>query len=321
MKTKVIFGLLVLAMVVGISSTQAQRPGRFNRQGCLLGGDVNQEQLDKIDAFRTAFYQDTKDDHNKLNELMARKRTLETTDPADQKALNECLASINNVKTDIEKKRVRHFQDIKSVLTDEQAVLFDARKKGRMNGFYQGFGRMRGNMNGYGRGNGQGLGRGQRGCGVCYGYAQGQRGLGNRQGYNRGNRPGRGVGQGYGRNQGRGYGRGMGYNRGQGCVALGLTDVQKEFVQQARIEKIQKEQSLKNKLNELNAQIRTATTGKNIDLNKVDKLISQKAELNLQMAQLRADHRVEVRGQLTEEQKAAWGNKPYRGRRGAYCRF
>lgn len=301
MKTRLILGIIALVMVASITTTHAQRRMYNNQQGCLLQNELTQEQKDKMDELRVAFYQKTKDDKNKLNELMAKKQTLETTDPIDKKALYDCLASINKITANIQKERVRHYQDVKSNLSDEQIIMFDARHKG-----------LRGEP-GQGRGYGNKRGAGYRAdCpqpSKGYGnQGQGNGRKGNGQGYGRGNRNGNGQGQGPGRglNKGRGQGQGL---------AMDLTDSQKEFVSKSRMEMMAKEQDLKNKLNEMSAQIKTQTTGKEINIKEVDQLINQQAELRLKIAQVRADHKIEVRNQLTDEQKAIFDSKKDRGRR------
>ncbi|MCU4164905.1 Spy/CpxP family protein refolding chaperone [Carboxylicivirga caseinilyticus] len=314
MKTKLIVGFVALAIVAVSTTTQAQRRQGNNRQDCILQDDLTQEQKDKLDELRVDFYKQTQADHNQLNELMARKHTLETTNPVDKKALYDCLASINSVQTKLQKERVRHFQDVKANMTDEQIIVFDSRNKGRMHQGLQGQGR-----NGKGYGNGQGPGKGQgfdcAQTGQGFGQGQGKRGDGQRLG--------RGQGQGKGQ-RGRGYGDGQGQGKGQGngigLYSLDLTDAQKEFMDKSRLQMLEKEQGLKNKLNELDAQLKTKTTGKNIDLKQVDKLINEQSEIRLQMAQLKADHRMEVRSQLTDEQKIAFDSRPIggRGRDGRY---
>ncbi len=158
---------------------------------------------------------------------------------------------------------------------------------------------------------GQGFGKNRGGNGI-----HGSQG---NVGYGRGNGQGLGRNHGQGKGRGQGQGRGQGYGNGQGCQMMNLTDEQKEYVEQTRIEMLAKEQGIKNRLDELNAQLKTKTTGKTIDLKAVDKIIAEKAELNLQVAKLRANHRMGVRNQFTDEQKAAFDTRSFRGRRNG-CR-
>nr|WP_321410086.1 periplasmic heavy metal sensor [uncultured Carboxylicivirga sp.] len=312
MKTKLIMGFVALAIVAVSTTTHAQRRQGNNRQDCILQDDLTQEQKDKLDELRVEFYKQTQADHNQLNELMAKKHTLETTNPVDKKALYDCLASINSIQTKLQKERVRHFQDVKANMTDEQVIVFDSRNKG---GMHQGGQRL--GQNGRGYGNGQGFGKGQGKGLACtqpgqgYGQGQGKRGDGQRLGRGQGQR-----GRGYGDGQGLGKGQG----NGKGLYSLDLTDAQKEFMDKSRLQMLEKEQGLKNKLNELDAQLKTKTTGKNIDLKQVDKLINEQSEVRLQMAQIKADHRMEVRSQLTDEQKIAFDSRPLGGR-GRHGRF
>jgi len=291
MKTKLFMGFIALAMVAVSATAQQQRRQGNTRQTCVLQDDLTQEQKDKMDELRVAFYQKTKTEQNQLNELIARKHTLETTEPVDKDALFECLASINRIQTDLQKERIRHFQNVKANLNEDQVILFDARKKGLNGQLGQGRGFAQGNMNR------QRPGCNQNGC------CQGRRQRGNGQGY------------GYGQNQGRGQGqqtvKGRANNQRRGFAGLELSDTQKEFMEQSRLKLLKKEQTLENKLNELNAQLKTQTTGKDINLKQVDKTIAEQSNIKLELAQLRAEHRMEVRNQLTAEQKMAFDSRGF----------
>nr|WP_321451870.1 periplasmic heavy metal sensor [uncultured Carboxylicivirga sp.] len=299
MKTKLLVGFIAIAMVAVSTTAQAQRRSGNKAQNCVIQDNLTQDQQDKVNELRIAYFQKTKDQHNELNELQAKKHTLETTEPLNKEALYNCLASINSIQTQLQKERIRHYQDVKANLTDDQIVLFDARRKGSKGPMNQGNNQMRN-----GKGQGQSVG--------CSG-----------KGMNRGNGQ-RGKGQGMNKGNGQGQGRNacprMGQGQGKGLAALNLNDEQKAFMESSRLELLKKEQGLKNQLNELDAQLKTQTTGKNIDLKKVDKTITEQGKIRLQLAQIKADHRIEVRNQLTDEQKMAFDTRGF-GHRGRHGRF
>nr|WP_319398457.1 periplasmic heavy metal sensor [uncultured Carboxylicivirga sp.] len=296
MKTKLFVGFIAIAMVAVSTTAQAQRRAGNKSQTCILQ-DLTQEQQDKVNELRVTFFQKTQAQHNELNELHAKKRTLETTEPLNKEALYDCLASINTIQTQLQKERIRHDQDVKANLTDDQIVLFDARRKGPNGSMAHGNKQMRN-------------GKGQRQCVGCNGKEM-NRGNGQRS-------KGQGMNKGNGQGQGRNACPRIGQGQGKGLAALNLNDEQKAFMESSRLELLKKEQGFKNQLNELNAQLKTQTTGKNIDLKKVDKIITEQGKIRLQLAQIKADHRIEVRSQLTDEQKMAFDTRGFqhKGRHG-----
>ncbi len=287
MKNKVITSVIVIVMILSVA--QAQRPISYqkgNKGQSTWRSDLSQDQKDQLKAKQTSYKMAIKSNKNQLNELMARKRTLETTDPVDAKALYKCLASINELKSEMQKQSIRHQQDVKSVLTDEQVLAFESKK-----------------------GNG---------------YKKGQScdGPGQYQGNKKGNKRGRGhqYGQGSGKGQGQGTANGKrGGNKGQRkngrFEKLNLTEDQMAFMEKSRLDFMKTQQGLMNQLNELSAKLKTSTTGKAVDLKNIDKIIDQQSKIKLQMAQKKADHIIEVREQLTDEQKLMLDTKHSRGRR------
>ena len=93
-----------------------------------------------------------------------------------------------------------------------------------------------------------------------------------------------------------------------------MSDDLKTSLNQAHLELLKKEQPVTNQLNELNAQLQTLTTGKTVDYKKVDKLIDERASLQLELARLRTNHRQEVRNQLSDEDKIWFDNRPMKNR-------
>jgi len=257
--------LIIALLCFGLTGSMAQKrqSANFNncndqnRRNCVLN-DLSEEQKDKMQAEKTSFFKETQQDKNQLGELKARLKTVSTTEPVDQKELNSILSEMNTISTSMHKKRIRHMQNIKSFLSDEQVLAFESRK-GKP-GSEMGFGR----------------------------HNNGHHGRKGQMGQNRGKH-----------NQ---KGRMM---RNNSCLSEEL----REQMKAVHTDLLKKQQPLNNKLNELNAQLKTQTSGKNIDLKKVDKIIDQQAELKLELAKLKASTMMDLRASLNDEQKVWFDNK------------
>jgi len=287
-KTYLITGLMLLGLI--FTNTNAQ--GRRGTANCNFDNgasacqrlNLDEEQQQKVEAERVAFMKDVQAERNEINELRARKRTLETTDPLDKKELDKVLLAMNKASTSIQKKKLRHHQSIKQLLTDAQLIQFDNRSfNQRGNGFENGD-RTRngkGRRSAYGRKGGNSMP-----CENGQGYGQG-----------------RGVN---GRQQGQGY--------RADCMLLNADE--KAALKATHTKMLKQQQPYKNEMNELRAQLKTVCTGKEVDLKKADRLIDQQATARLEMAKIRASYKSELRSQLSDEQKAMWDSKRGRGHKG-----
>ena len=84
---------------------------------------------------------------------------------------------------------------------------------------------------------------------------------------------------------------------------LNLTDAQKEAFKQSSIA-IQKQlQPLRNELREAVAHQKTLTTAEKPDLGAINKNIEKIGGLRIEMAKIQTKHRLEMRAQLTDEQR------------------
>jgi Spy/CpxP family protein refolding chaperone len=276
---------LIAACVIlaSVASASAQRMHKRDncssmntpRQECRID-NLNDEQKENLKNERIKFQSDIQTEKNQLGELMAKKRTLETTEPINQNNLDKVLTEINAVKTSMAKKRARHQQAVKSYLTDEQVLTFN------QFGNRQGMGKHQGRNNGFAC---QSKGRNA--------YGKGQ---GNMNGKGQGNKKG-GRGQGNFQGQGR---RGQG--DGKYANSILSDELQAEF-KSARLELMKQQQPLNNQLNELRAQYQTLTSGKSADMKKVDKNLDQQANIQLQLAKNQSKHKLAVRSKLNDEQK------------------
>ena len=85
--------------------------------------------------------------------------------------------------------------------------------------------------------------------------------------------------------------------------ALNLTDAQKESFKQSRIALEKQLQPIRNELGEAEARQRTLTTTEKPDMDAVNKNIDKIGALKTQMAKLQVKHHLEMRAQLTDEQR------------------
>ncbi len=98
--------------------------------------------------------------------------------------------------------------------------------------------------------------------------------------------------------------QGMKAREGRGpAQGLNLTDAQKESFK-AGMMAIQKQlQPLKNELGELNAHQRTLVMAEKPDQGAINKNIEKIGALRVEMAKIQTKHRLEMRAQLTDEQR------------------
>jgi len=90
--------------------------------------------------------------------------------------------------------------------------------------------------------------------------------------------------------------------RGSGD-GLNLTDAQKNAFKESRLA-IQKQlQPLRNELGEAKAHQKTLVTAEKPDVSAINKNIEKIGDLKVEMAKIQAKHHLEMRAQLTDEQK------------------
>ncbi|WP_340111690.1 Spy/CpxP family protein refolding chaperone [Maribellus mangrovi] len=87
-----------------------------------------EEQQEQMKALRLETAKQIKPLRNQLNELEARQQTLTTAEKADLNAIYQNIDKISDVKADIQKIMAKQHQEIRSILTEEQRLKFDARK-------------------------------------------------------------------------------------------------------------------------------------------------------------------------------------------------
>lgn len=103
--------------------------------------DLSDEQKEQIKSLKTAGKKEMIQLKNTVGELNAKLRTLQTADKPDMNMINSTIDEISVIKTDMEKKKAAHQQAIRSLLTEEQRVVFDSRPDREMKGKGRGHGR------------------------------------------------------------------------------------------------------------------------------------------------------------------------------------
>ena len=142
MKTKVL-GLFMVAAMLFTISVSAQRPQRGNdvrkwdrehtepniRPGNMRSNLFTNEQKEAIKEMSIEVASKVKPFMNEIRELEAKHRTLMTGENPDLNAIYKNIEKISDAKTEIAKLRVKHNQDVRAMLTEEQLLKFDYLKK------------------------------------------------------------------------------------------------------------------------------------------------------------------------------------------------
>lgn len=84
---------------------------------------------------------------------------------------------------------------------------------------------------------------------------------------------------------------------------LDLTDVQKEAFNKSRVEMQKQLQPVFNQIGEAEARQRTLTTAEKPDMNAINKNIEKIGSLKIEIEKIRTKNCMEMRAQLTEEQR------------------
>jgi Spy/CpxP family protein refolding chaperone len=89
---------------------------------------------------------------------------------------------------------------------------------------------------------------------------------------------------------------------------IDLTDAQKEAFQKSRTETEKLVQPLRNQLGEARAHQKTLTTAEKPDMEAINKNIEKMGDLQTEIEKIQTKHRLEMRAQLTEEQRLKMDN-------------
>jgi Spy/CpxP family protein refolding chaperone len=88
--------------------------------------DLTDEQKEQIKDIRVESMEEMLTLKNKLGEKAARLRTLQTAAKANMSEINKAIEDIGKLRTEMMKLKAASHQEIRSLLTDEQRIFFDA---------------------------------------------------------------------------------------------------------------------------------------------------------------------------------------------------
>lgn len=152
--------LLSLNANVFAQSGMGRGDGRGNNPNQQKGyfcniPDLTEDQQNQIDKLRTAHIKEMQDFRNQHGEKRAKLQTLQTADNVDMDKINKLIDEMGTIRIGKQKKAAAHRQAVRNLLTDEQKVYFDTKRRGRGAGMGKGYG------------SGHGQGRGSWGKGNC----------------------------------------------------------------------------------------------------------------------------------------------------------
>jgi len=84
---------------------------------------------------------------------------------------------------------------------------------------------------------------------------------------------------------------------------MSLTDAQRDAFKKSRLEMQKQLQPLRNELGEVKAHQKTLMTADKPDMNNINKNIDKLGSIRVEMAKIMVQHRLDMRTQLTEEQR------------------
>ncbi len=170
-KMKVLGTAMAMALILSMSlNSYAQGQNRQCNRDMQKSGvcnnipDLTEDQQAKIKELRLEQMKLAQDFKNLMGENKAKYRTLMTADKADMTAINKNIDEQTAIKNKMMKAKAKHKQAIRSLLTEEQRIIFDTRvgKKGKGHRGHKGYGMHKTGKYGRGLGNdvGKDIGRG-----------------------------------------------------------------------------------------------------------------------------------------------------------------
>jgi len=170
MKTRIIntAGVFLLAMLM--ATAMNAQPNRHGSRGMTYGEregrsahlDLTEAQSEEITKLRTDHYTTMKPLRASMAEIRAKERTLLSQETVDLKAVDEVIDQQTGLMNKMKKLQTKHQVAVKNVLSDEQVMKLDQRKRHSARMSQGRKGRGDGHRTGYRRGNGRGSGRGYR---------------------------------------------------------------------------------------------------------------------------------------------------------------
>lgn len=107
---------------------EKMREIRQNRNMQLGIPDLSDQQKEQIQDIRLNTRKEMMPLQNRMREKAARLKTLRTAEKADMNAINSVVDEMSSLRAEIMKVRLASEQEIRSLLTDDQRVIFDSRR-------------------------------------------------------------------------------------------------------------------------------------------------------------------------------------------------
>ena len=144
--------LLAVVMMIPLMGLQAQQRGQNgqgNRQHSERSGipDLTAEQKEQMQAFRLDVQKNSLPIKNELGENRAKMNTLITTDKPDMKAIDKLIDENAELMASLMKIKAQNHQKVRSLLTDDQRVVFDTKSVDFVRSGQRGNGRREANGN------------------------------------------------------------------------------------------------------------------------------------------------------------------------------
>ncbi len=149
-KSRHIILLIAVSIILSSSAFAQQRgmqPGEMGKPGTHdkehaehmpMIPDLTEKQKEQIKQVRTEHLKAMLPLKNQLMEKRARLHTVSTSENVNMKEINDIIEEIGAIKTQMMKERAAHRQEVRSLLTEEQRVIFDAHKPGLHDGEHHG---------------------------------------------------------------------------------------------------------------------------------------------------------------------------------------
>ena len=110
----------------GLNPQEVRQPFRTGDFSMSLG-NLDEKQREELQKIRTEQIKESTQFRNVLREKRARLEVLQTTDKPDTREINKVIDEIAAVQAQEMKAQAANRQKIRSLLTEEQRALFDAR--------------------------------------------------------------------------------------------------------------------------------------------------------------------------------------------------
>jgi len=132
--------LVVLIIAGGLFAQNSQKMKRmgearesrnFNKERMMNLPGITDEQKENMKEIRLTGMKAMQPLRNLVGEKMAKLQTLESAEKADLNAINKVIDEIASIKTAQAKIRAANKQKIRSLLNDEQRVIFDSKRHKR----------------------------------------------------------------------------------------------------------------------------------------------------------------------------------------------